>query len=104
MPDIKQLSTKPGIDPGFKHLQHIVFATRPYPTHPLTTFLFYFTVLRFGWNELTTMSDIKKLWTQPGIDPGFKHLQHIVFATRPYPTHPLTTFLFYFTVSCFGWN
>jgi hypothetical protein len=87
MPDIKQLSTKPGIDPGFKHLQHIVFATRPYPTHPLTTFLFYFTVLRFGWNELTTMPDIKMLSTQPGIDPGFKHLQHIVLTTRPFQLH-----------------
>jgi hypothetical protein len=53
----------------------------------LTPFLFYFTVLRFGWNLLTTMSDIKKLSTQPGIDPGFKHLQHIVFATRPYPAY-----------------
>jgi hypothetical protein len=87
MPDIKQLSTKPGIDPGLKHLQHIVFAIRPYPTHPLTAFLFCFTVLRFGWNELTTMPDIKMLSTQPGIDPGFKHLQHIALTTRPFHLH-----------------
>jgi hypothetical protein len=51
------------------------------------------------------MSDIKKLSTQPGIDPGFKHLQTLCLYHKTIsPPDALTAFLFYFTVSRFGWN
>jgi hypothetical protein len=48
------------------------------PTLALTPFLFYLTLSRLGWNELTTMPDIKMLSIKPGIDPFFTHLQHLL--------------------------
>ena len=37
------------------------------------------------------MPDIKMFSTQPGIDPGFTHLQDFVVATRPSCLHLLLT-------------
>jgi hypothetical protein len=84
------IPTQSGIEPSFSYVQHFVLAVRPPRLHLLLLpFLFYLTLARFGWNYITTMPDIKVLSAEPGIDPGFTHLQHFVLTTRPSRLHLL---------------
>jgi hypothetical protein len=48
------------------------------------------------------MPDIKMLSAQPGIDPGYSHLQHFVLTTIDHLAY--TPFLFYLSLSRLGWN